>query len=309
MPFPSLSLFPSDTLFPGEPIPVDFGGGYEQPIECAAGGLVLTATDEFGVDWMQDTLLGWYGAPGSTIETTRKVRAPGSWPGPRQTDERTLTIGGFSEAPAPSLVVPAMDRFNEAISTDAFLLTVADDDGSVRSAIAYRSPQAIDTVRVSDVGFEWTAQLLCPEPRRFGALLSGETGPPSSSGGFVFPFTFPFDFDSSVVSGLVVIENLGNEPGPVTLRIDGPVGAPRVTHVGTGAEIVFASDLVLGIGEWLDIDMENQTVLANGTASRAGFLTQAGWFNLEKGVNTFAFAVNGDWPQAKLTINATPAYQ
>lgn len=309
MPFPALDLFPSDTLFPGDPIPVDVGGGYSQLIECAANGLVLTATDEFGIDWVQDTLEGWYGAPGSTIQTTPKVRAPGSWPGPRETGERTITIGGYSEAISPSLVVPAMDRFNSAISKDAFLLTVADTDGSVRSAIAYRNQQALDAVRVSDVGFEWSAQLLCTEPRRFGAALSEQTGLPSSSGGLTFPFTFPFDFDSVIESGLVVIENLGNAQGPVTLRIDGPVAAPRVTHVGTGAQIVFAADLVLGIGQWITVDMENQTALANGTATRAGFLTQAGWFGLEPGVNTFAFAADGDWPQAKLTVSATPAWQ
>lgn len=307
MPFPSLDMFPSETIFPGDAIPVDVDG-YSQPIECAANGLVLTATDEFGVDWVQDTLLGWYGAPGSTMQTTPKTRGPGSWPGPRQAGERTLTAAGLTEAPTAEACVDAMNRLNTAISLDAFLLTVA-DAGTVRSVIAYRSDQPIDIVRLSDVTFDWTAQLLCAEPRRFGAVLQDDTRLPSSSGGLVFPFTFPFTFDSDVVSGICTLENLGNANGPVALRIDGPVAAPRVTHAGSGASIIFASDLVLGAGEWLDIDMENQSVLANGESSRAGSLIEAGWFEFEPGVNTFAFTADGDWPLASCTVSATPAWQ
>lgn len=308
MPFPALDLFPSEDLFPGEPIPVDIGGGYEQPIECAANGLVLTARDEFGVDWVQDTLLGWYGAPASTMQTTRKLRAPGSWPGPPQSDERTITIAGYAEAPTPQLALDAMDRFNSAVSLDAFLLTVAEWD-SVRSAIAHRAPQAIDTIRDGDTTFDWSAQLLCPEPRRFGAVLSIDTALPSSSGGLRFPFTFPTTFESVVVSGLCTLENIGNADGPVALRIDGPVASPRVVHVGSGAALEFSTDLVLGPGEWLDINMENQTALANGQSNRAGFLDRADWFEFEPGVNTFAFAADGDWPQARCAVSATPAWQ
>lgn len=303
--YPSTDLFPSDTLFPDSPIPVTVDG-YSQPIECALNGLVLTATDDQDVDWVQDTLDGWYGSPGSTLQLTPKLRAPGAWPSPRQSGPRTLVAAGYVEAPTPEALIDALDRLDEAVSVNAFIFTVS-ESGLVRSCIAYRQDEVL-VKRVSDVGATWSVQLSVPDGRRFGAPLTASTPLPSTTGGIRFPLKFPFNFGSRVVSGLCTLVSPGRAVGPVVLRIDGPVRAPQVTHVDSGASLVFSSDLELAAGEWLIVDMEAQEALANGLVSRANYITSAQWSGFAKGVNTWAFAADGVWPDALLTVTATPAW-
>jgi hypothetical protein len=82
-----------------------------------------------------------------------------------------------------------------------------------------------------------------------------------------------------------------------------------VTHAGSGKALVFSSSLVLGAGEWIDVDMEAQTVLANGQSSRAGYITSRGWSGFEPGHNTWSFTAIGYDAASKLTVSATPAWQ
>lgn len=307
MPFPAVDLFPSDTLFPGDPIPVDVGG-YSQPIECAANGLVLTATDDQGVDWVQDTLDGWYGGAASSMQTTQKIAAPGAWPGPRQSTARPLTIAGYGEAPDAAAALDAMDRFNAAISLDAFVFTVS-EPGGVRSVIAYRDADSIDTTRTGDTTFEWSAQLICPDPRKFGAAVSDITGLPASTGGLVIPLVVPAVIAEMSIAGAVSLNNPGNQTGPVVVRIDGPITGPVITHVGSGLQVVFASSLSLGAGEFLIVDMEARTALAQGQASRNGSITERGWSGFDPGDNTWRVDSAAYNPAARFTVTATPAWQ
>lgn len=297
-------LWPSETIFPGSPIPVDLGG-YSQPIECALSELVLTATDDHGVDWVQDTLTGWYGSPASSLQLQQKQRAPGGWPAPRQMTPRTLALAGFVEAPDGARLVDALDRLNMAASIDATLLTVS-EFGLTRSCIVYRQDEVLVS-RVGDSTAVWSLQVAAADPRKFGAAVAGSTGLPFASGGLVIPFTMPFTINSVIASGECHLNNPGNTNGPVRLRIDGPVEGPKVTHVGTGVELVFSSSLSIDAGEWLDVDMEAQTALANGQASRNGWITNRGWSAFEPGDNTWAFTAESG--AGLLTVTATPAWQ
>jgi len=122
-------------------------------------------------------------------------------------------------------------------------------------------------------------------------------------------FRVPFTIDAVTVTGQVSLENPGNEPGPVRLRIDGPCAGPVITHVSTGAQLVFSSALVLNEGEWLDIDMEARTVLANGQASRSGWITSRGWSQFDPGLNTWSFTAASFNPASRLTVTATPSWK
>lgn len=121
--------------------------------------------------------------------------------------------------------------------------------------------------------------------------------------------TISFTIDAVTVTGQVSLVNPGNETGPVRLRIDGPCRGPVVTHVSTGAQLVFASSLVLGVGEWLEVDMEARTVLANGQATRAPWITSRGWSGFTPGENTWAFTAAAFDADARLTVVATPSWK
>jgi hypothetical protein len=119
----------------------------------------------------------------------------------------------------------------------------------------------------------------------------------------------PFTIDAVTVTGQVSLINPGNETGPVRLRIDGPCRGPVVTHVATGAQLIFSSSLVLGYGEWIDVDMEARTVLANGQATRAPWITSRGWSGFTPGENTWSFTAAAFDAAALLTVVATPAWK
>ena len=105
------------------------------------------------------------------------------------------------------------------------------------------------------------------------------------------------------------VTNPGTVNGQVRLRISGPTVGPIVTHVASGRSLVFASSITLGAGEWLDVDAEAQTVLANGQSSRSGWVTSRGWPLFEPGQNTYAFAAASFTSGALLTVTGTPAWE
>jgi len=119
----------------------------------------------------------------------------------------------------------------------------------------------------------------------------------------------PFTIDAVTVTGQVSLSNAGNESGPVRLRIDGPCTGPVITHGSTGAQLVFSTSLVLRAGEWLEVDMENRTVLANGQAGRAGWITSRGWSAFDPGDNSWAFTAAVYHPASRLTVTATPSWK
>ena len=156
------------------------------------------------------------------------------------------------------------------------------------------------------LSFDWSIQVVAVDPRKMGATLTGSTALPSSSGGFSFPHTFPFAINSTVVSGQVSLFNPGNETGPVTMRIDGPIVGPIITHVGSGLQLVFSASLTLGAGEFLLVDMEAHTAMAQGQSSRSNSITSRGWSGFESGNNTWAFS-SASGTTGLLTVTAVTA--
>jgi hypothetical protein len=122
-------------------------------------------------------------------------------------------------------------------------------------------------------------------------------------------FTVPFIIDAKTITGQVSLTNPGNESGTVVLRIEGPCVGPVVTHVSTGNAIVFSSSLVLREGEFLEIDMDARTALANGQSNRAGYITSRGWSAFDPGRNTWAFSAAQYNSQSQLSVTAVPAWR
>lgn len=268
-------------------------------------GLNLTDVDSNGVAWHTFPLSGWGGSSGSTLQLSQKLNAPGAWVGPRQLTPRTISLSGIARCPSTDALRQAQDDLTSAASLNASTLAIT--EGSLtRWCYVYRQ-DAILAEAMTDTLLQWSLQLSAADPRKFSDDLSGTTGLPSSSGGVSVPLTVPFSITSTVVSGQCSLTNPGNAVGPVKLRIQGPITGPQVTHVGTGLALVFASSLTLGATEWLDVSMEDQSVLANGQSSRNNTVTVRQWSGFEPGPNTWAFAaVSGS---GTLTVTASPAWQ
>lgn len=261
-------------------------------------------TDEYGVDWVIDPIEGW-GAAASTRETTSRTRGIGGWSGNGYSKQRNLTLSGTILAQDAEGASIALDRLNLAASLDTFRLTVYEGSRE-RYVWAYRSDEVL-AKWLGRKSIAWSIGLVCDDPRKFSAQLSASTGLPVVTGGLTVPFTVPFSIDSTVVTGQVSLTNPGNEYGPVMIRIMGPVTGPVITHVNSGRSLVLSSSLSLSEGEFIDIDMERQTVMAQGEASRASYITSRQWSRFERGVNTWAFTAEEFDPDAVMIVYATPA--
>lgn len=275
---------------------------------CSFGGLTLGATDDYGVEWYFLDLDGW-GAPQSTVQAVQKANADGAFATPAFLQARVVTVTGAMLAPDRPTLVAAWDRLQAAAPLATAALTVV-HGGADRYVNAQRQGE-ISMTEMSDVAIQFSIQWLCVDPRKFATdTLTATTGLPSASGGLTIPFTVPFTIASTVVSGTCFLTNPGNANGPVNLHIAGgpvPCAGPSVTHVASGLSVTFASSLVLTSTDYIDVDMDNHTVILNGTASRDGYVTSRGWSPFTPGVNEWAFtSVSGSG--ASLTVTATPAW-
>jgi hypothetical protein len=270
-------------------------------------GLPLFGQDDAGVSWfVPQNGLDWSGSAGSSLSVQKRPRANGGWAGDAFLLPRSYSLTVVVEGPTRAAVERALDRLVAAASLAGASLSVLEDSG-LRTTEVRRDDEPIVTW-FSDTAAQLSVGLVAPDPRKFGESLSASTSLPSTAGGLTVPFTVPFSINATTVTGQVSLSNPGNIAGPVLLRIDGPVQGPVVTHVSSGRSLVFASSVVLGAGEWVDVDMERREVLANGQASRNGWVTQRGWSQFVPGENSWAFTAAAFDPAASLTVAATPAW-
>jgi len=276
------------------------------PSYLSIGGLILTGQEASGVSWVMQDFTGW-GAVGGTLAAQQKVRAAGAWAGTSYETARTLTFAGTTYAPTAQLAQDAIDRLNAAVTLASTSLAVT-ESGFTRTMNVRRDGQII-VAWISALAFTWSVQVLALDFRKFAAPVSGSTFLPSSTGGMTWPETWPETWTATTVSGQVSLTNPGNTTGSVILRIDGPATGPSISHVGTAAPITFSSSLILGVGEWLTINMDAHQVLANDQSNRAQYITSAGWSGFDPGINTWSLAAAVFNAGTKLTVTATGAWQ
>lgn len=273
------------------------------------GALSLTDVDSDGIQWGVTGLDGW-GASAGTISPQQKPRQDGAWAGWSYRKPRSIVLSGQAVLPSSDTATLAVDKLVSAASLDETTLTIV-ESGASRYATVRRDGEVVAKwTPGAGLIFDWSVQLVAVDPRKYGTTLTSSTNLPSTSGGLTIPYTIPYQITSTQVSGQVSLTNLGNVTGPVTLRIDGPCVGPSITHVGAGglAHTVALAGYSMGSGEFLTVDMEARTVLAQGQASRSNFLTSRQWFGFEPGPNTFAFSATSYNPGALLTVSASPTW-
>lgn len=271
------------------------------------GDVVLHGTDDYGVWWHvpSDGLTGWHDTVAPVYESTQRPLLPGVLMGSSVPGGRTVALSGWVVAEDRAALLAAHQRLVSAARLDGCRVQVEDADGT--TWVTGRRVDQILWTPTSDVAEQFSVQFLCEDPRRFGDEMTATTGLPSTSGGLTVPLTVPFSIGATSVSGVVGLTNPGDATGPVTLRIDGPVTGPVVTHVGSGKQLAFSSSLALGDGEWLLVDMDAHTALANGTASRGNTITSRGWSGFTPGDNSWAFSAAAG--SGQLTVTAIAAWE
>lgn len=292
-------------------MPVSAGGAFVARL-VTLGDIAFADVDSTGVQWILTDVAGWDNATGSTLQVTQRLRAPGGW---RSTDPqvaaRTLSLTGTLVGPADwGVLSAAADRLKSRVTLAQTTLSVQDSAGGVARFMRVSRQGEVLFKPVGDRALSFSISLVAADPRRFAPVVTRTTGLSTSSGGLTLPAAMPWTINAVTVTGSVSLTNPGTVNGPVTVRISGPVVAPVVTHVAADGSVdVFSSSQTLAAGEWLDVDMEAQTVLAQGQASRAQWVTSAQWAGFKPGVNTWAFSAAAYDAGATMQVTVTPSWE
>lgn len=303
MPYPSPITYPSPILYPGF-----FGGADHRQVSIGDIVFGSTTRDADGVWFSMPKFDGWTGSPGSTAALTQRTQGHGATSTDGYFPERVMTIGGFIHGPNAEVLDATFDRLNAAITLDETLMIVS-EGSRIRTCMVQRKGEVL-TENKTDQLAEYSVLIVAKDPLKYGDIITRSTSLPSSSGGLVRPSTWPRTWTGVSVTGKVQIENPGNEQAPVWLRIDGPIpaGGWTVTHTGKKQALTFATDLALGIGEFVTVDMKRREILAQGQSPRSGYVTSRGWFTLDPGINEIAFSAQNYSPTALLTVATKPAW-
>lgn len=218
------------------------------------------------------TLDGWWGSPGATGGVQQRAAAHGGT-NPRQwLKPRTITATGLIQAPTVALRQDAEWRLAAALDLPLFDLTVVD---AITLRVRARREGDVTIADDTDTQSTWQAELTCPDPRKYGAHHDITFQLPLATGGMTFPVTFPMTFSGVTISGDRNAPNAGNFEAPTTIRFDGPLTTPSLTHVGLGRTLTYNG--VLAAGEYVLISTNPLRALLMGNASRTGLLYGPPW--------------------------------
>jgi hypothetical protein len=155
-------------------------------------------------------------------------------------------------------------------------------------ARARRAAGLVDTLYHQGAS-EVVVELRATDPRIYDDTETTTTLTPATpSGGRTYDRTYDMSYGGLGNAGTATIINAGNVAAGV--RILGPVTDPKVTNETTGQSLEL--DIALAMGEFVDLDSRDRTVLLNGTANRYHLLVEADWWELQPGSNQLRFTAS-----------------
>jgi hypothetical protein len=196
-------------------------------------------------------------------------------------------------------------------------LYVVDDEWGQERRLRLRSVQA-STARSADmpptvrhIQAQWKA------PDGIWEDATGDTlvtilADISDGAGLAWPVTFPILWAATAAAGSQIITNPGTVAAYFVARLYGPCTGPSLLNVTTGEEITFTSDLVLGAGDYVEVDTREHTALAESLAdaSRLNYYDFAAstWWRLAPGAQEIRFSGASVSTGAQVVIDYRPAW-
>lgn len=285
-------------------------------IRLTLNGFPLYGVDSYGCEWhvtFQD-VSGLFDGVASTLRTESKVISDGLYGNLPRLQGRTITIEGYIIGRCTESCVTAWNAFKSVLDTGGMLLNA--QLGNIGRQVRVWQSASAPLVKWAGVNIlRFSLGLTSLSPYLYGLdLVSGVSRLPSSSGGMQFPCHFEEDgvslsswvWSEVIVSGQVVLNNVGTAPSPVMIRIDGPVVNPQVSHVGSGH--VMAFNMRLGSGHYVTVNGVTHEVLIDGTDPARGRVTRREWSQAEPGMNGWGFNAGEYSAEARMTVSFYPAY-
>lgn len=285
-------------------------------IRLTLNGFPLYGVDSYGCEWhvtFQD-VSGLFDGVASTLRTESKVMSDGWYGNLPRLQGRTITIEGYIIGRCTESCVTAWNAFKSVLDPGGMLLIARLGDIG-RQVRVWQSGSA-PLIKWDGVNIlRFSLGLTALSPYLYGLdSVSGVSGLPSSSGGMQFPYYFEeaggswssWVWSEKLVTGQVVLDNVGTAHSPVMIRIDGPVVNPQVLHVGSGHVIAF--NINLGSGHYVTANGVTHEILVDGTDPARGRVTRREWSQAEPGMNVWGFNAGEYSASARMTVSFYPAY-
>lgn len=223
-----------------------------------------------------------------------RLRRHGIIPGDDFVAEREITWGLRIESSTTESTLAACDLLRAATAPGApespLVFRIPGIGGGAKCQVMARCrKRSIPTGMAYRVGIvEAALAFIATDPRIYGPAQSQTTTLPSGGGGLDVPADVPFVIGTAVTGGSIMATNSGTFDSPFTARIDGPCVNPRLIDLTHDRFIQFNTSL--DVGEWLDINSDQRTVLFGGTASRYSTIGPgSAWFDLPPGTSEITF--------------------
>lgn len=272
--------------------------------DISLNGVVFNSIDVLpdgspGCAWLIEDIDGWWEhADLELFEDPRTPYEDGNYYSSGRYNTREITIVGRIIPPPGEIVagvpqpfiVQARNALNKAVSLvrQIGVLQVNESDAP---KIAYVQLAEKPLTKFNTIAnhLSFSITLRASDPRKFSAELHQLSIPvPTATVGRLYSRTFPQTYGVAGTNGVEYAVNLGEYQTPAKLRIHGPVSDPAITHQESGASLGF--DLTVGLGEWIDIDLQTRTALLSGAAqTRVPLVPGSKWFQLGAGINTIAY--------------------
>ena len=272
--------------------------------DISLNGIVFNSIDVLpdgspGCAWLIEDIEGWW--EHADLELFDDPRTPyedGNYYSSGRYNAREITIVGriipppgevVSGVPQP-FIVQARNALNKAVSLVRTIgvLQVNETDAA-KIAYVQLADKPLTKFNTISNHLSFSITLRASDPRKFSAELRQVSIPiPTPSSGRLYNRTFPQTYGIAGTGGVEYAVNLGEYQTPAKLRVHGPVNSPAIKHHESGAELRF--DLTVGLGEWLDIDLQARSAVLSGESpERAALLPGSKWFQLAPGINTIAY--------------------
>jgi hypothetical protein len=244
-------------------------------------GVTLDGT---GGDYSLESLEGWDDLPPVRTRFVARPGAHGTFDDVPEGEGRTVLVAGKvrDATDRDTLLAGLVEAFYLAdVGSEIEDLTVV-HGGRTLLARARLTRFKVSPLAWGLGVFGYAAEWYCPDPRRLGAEKTATVGLSSSSGGLSWPVSWPVTWGATVTGGTATVVNTGIYNADATLRIDGPVDTPRITHAGQGKTLTFPVELTAG--QYLEVDFDARSARINGAVAR----TVAGqWPTVAPGTNVF----------------------
>ena len=285
-------------------------------IQLTLNGFPLYGVDDYGCEWhvtFQD-VSGLFDGVASTLHTESKAMTDGWYGNLPRLQGRTITIEGHIIGRCTESCITAWNAFKSVLDTGGMLLVAR--LGNIGRQVRVWQSTSAPLIKWEGVNIlRFSLGLTALTPYLYGLdSVSGVSMLPSSSGGMQFPYRFEeagvslssWMWSENVVSGQVVLDNVGTAPSPVMIRINGPVVNPQVVHVRSGH--VMAFDMSLGSGHYATVNGVTHEILIDGTDPARGRVVRREWAQAEPGMNIWGFNAGEYSDTARMTVSFYPAY-